>query len=124
MRTSQNSFGYSVHVNPPVLTLRLHGDLDMATAHSLAWPEAMQLHLIRRVFIDLAHLTFCDVAGIRALDALCACAAQHGRAVHVAHARPVVQRVAEITGIAARWLDQPDPRTQVTLETPGDPGTG
>jgi anti-anti-sigma factor len=80
-------------VHGDTLTLRLTGDIDAFTAPALL----EQAHLIIKtgsgshVVADLAEVTFCDAAAIRALDGLAVAAADRGGSLRLRDAQPHIR---------------------------------
>jgi anti-anti-sigma factor len=95
-------------------TVRLRGELDLATAPVLAAtvrPYAREG--CRELVVDVSELTFLDCAGITVLVELAdALAAQQppGRVV-VRNPVPIVRRVLDITGVLADGTLQSDGTT-------------
>ncbi|MFC4002930.1 STAS domain-containing protein [Prauserella oleivorans] len=55
-------------VKPGVVLLAAHGELDLQTSRLLT--QALLAHASVQVILDLAGITFCDVAGARVLEAV------------------------------------------------------
>jgi anti-anti-sigma factor len=90
--------------------LTLVGDLDLAAADMLR-PRLAELKMGgRRTRLDLSQLAFIDSAGIQALLVALADARWDGWSLEVApELSPIVQRAAEIVGIAeVLWPEDPD----------------
>ena len=79
-------------------TVRLLGELDIASAgaarHTLEQLDAGIQHIV----LDLSHITFCDVAGVRFLLTAKEQARTTGRDLEVRHASRAVRRVLALTG--------------------------
>jgi anti-anti-sigma factor len=75
--------------NDRYLVLRLTGELDMASAPTLAYWLALIAKTTPaiRIVIDLADLEFCDIAGVRALVSAHRQAASRGIVCHVRNPR-------------------------------------
>jgi anti-anti-sigma factor len=83
------------------VTLRLIGELDLATAPHIG-------EVARRLFeadedgpfvLDLADVTFCDSSGLRFILHLLAEGERRGRDVTLSHVRRAVRRTFEVTGL-------------------------
>lgn len=74
--------------------VRVAGDLDMATADSLAEAGA-SVGGVERLVLDLTECTFLDSAGVRAITSLLR---DHGR-VSLVVVDPGIRRVLEITAL-------------------------
>jgi len=85
------------------VTVRLAGDLDLASA-AAAW-EAIDAAVTRggRVVIDLAEVTFLDSSGLKVLVAARARAAATGTSLALARPSPATERVLDITGLTDRF---------------------
>ena len=84
--------------------LRLVGELDMATAplvdHAVATALAAHPHHLR---LDLTGVTFCDVAGLRALRRLTDTAHTAHAALHLTGISPSLHRTITWIGAASPW---------------------
>jgi anti-anti-sigma factor len=77
--------------------LGLVGELDLATVDLLAREvRCLASADARPVLVDLRHLEFADVAGVRALLDACAVLAEHSRDVTMTQAPEGVERVLEL----------------------------
>ncbi|MEV6596704.1 STAS domain-containing protein [Actinoplanes sp. NPDC051346] len=77
------------------LTIVVAGELDMAN-HFIAFDalhDALADSMPRNVVIDLAALTFCDVAGARAIGCAHRLAVARGATCRVRNARPHIERL-------------------------------
>jgi len=99
-------FTVDVEQQPPVLTLRLRGDLDFGCAWALGPAVSVPTRGVTQVRLDLAELDFCDVAGLRALEELCARHTAAGREVSVVGARPFLRKIAALAGLLPQCLEQ------------------
>jgi anti-sigma B factor antagonist len=82
------------------LTVRLHGELDVATAPSIN--EAIELARVdgpSSLVIDLKDLSFMDSSGIALLVQL----ANRAESVQVRNPSPNVRRVFELTGLVRHF---------------------
>lgn len=90
-------------------TVTVHGELDRQEVHRLTDAVAALLHSPSpRWSIDLADVTFCDVAGLRGLLAARRLAARSGRRLSVTRPSPWLRRLMHLTGV-----DAPDADTAV-----------
>lgn len=96
-------FDFDVAIEPPVLRLRLYGELDLASAPALDLVHCVLPEDIQVVRIDLGGMRFCDTAGLRSLARLCAGADQHHR-VEIVGVQPSLRRIVAVTGLGKRWL--------------------
>uniref|UniRef100_UPI002F90FB77 STAS domain-containing protein n=1 Tax=Kitasatospora indigofera TaxID=67307 RepID=UPI002F90FB77 len=90
--------------------LRLAGELDMASAPLL--PRAVTGCLgpdLRRLYVDVAALTFCDAAGIRALHAARRTALAHNAAFALVGVHRRLRRILLLYGagvlLGPTWQD-------------------
>jgi anti-sigma B factor antagonist len=82
------------------LTIRLHGELDVATVRSIS--EAIEASLVdgpSRLVVDLKEVSFMDSSGIALLVEL----ANRAESVQVCDPSANVRRVFEITGLAEHF---------------------
>jgi RNA polymerase sigma-B factor len=103
-------FTVDTEQTPPQLTLRIRGDLDFSCASALASAARVPTRGVTQVRLDLTHLDFCDVAGLRALDDLCARHVAAGREVTVCGARPFLRKIAALSGLLPKCLVQHEPQ--------------
>ncbi len=84
--------------------IQLQGELDIATEHELsnAFSEAL-LAQPQAVTVDLRNLVFLDSTGLRALLRLRESCSQHGSTLQLVRGIPTVQRVFEVSGVAAHF---------------------
>jgi anti-sigma B factor antagonist len=83
--------------------VRLSGELDVSSAHlvrdavassaAAACPSAT-------VVVDLERVTFCDVAGLRALEDAALALAGDGHEMVLYHVPPTVSRVISLAGVS------------------------
>ena len=104
MSSASCNFECKLRVCPPLLTIRLYRELDVLAAERLAWPAWAELKAVSVLLIDLRGLTFCDSAGLAAVQSLCDTAQDRGWDVRVRGVSPLVRKVARITGIAEKWI--------------------
>jgi anti-sigma B factor antagonist len=84
-------------------TVRLEGELDVATADDLltAGRQALDSPDAGPLVLDMSALSFCDSTGLRALLKLNHHALMRGRTVLLRGVQPQVRRAIEITGFDA-----------------------
>ncbi|QCX74175.1 Putative anti-sigma factor antagonist [Streptomyces sp. YIM 121038] len=87
--------------------VRVHGDLDIASAPSLRAALAPLLH--RRVELDLTDVAFIDSSGINALAAHHRHCRDAGGRITVIEASKPVRRVLHITGVDEVLVHRRDP---------------
>jgi anti-sigma B factor antagonist len=93
---------------PPCLFLDLRGELDLSCVDQVPRDEYAARPDLTTVVIDLGELTFCDLAGLRALLAFGRTHEAQGRTVSVVRATPVVRRLMRLCGVDDR-LHVPTP---------------
>src|SRR3954447_18215871 len=98
----------SVESAAPVLTIRLVGDLDAACQDQVEAVANQPTPGTHVVVLDLADLTFCDGAGVDALNLLRSTHEAEGRAVLMVNASPMLRRTLAILERAQRF---PTPRS-------------
>lgn len=80
-----------------VLRVVLHGECDFSTVSDLDRAlEGVELVGSRRVYLDLTHLAFADVATIRRLAAFAGDAKRAGQDVATCGAQPTLRKVADL----------------------------
>jgi anti-sigma B factor antagonist len=78
----------------------LQGELDMLSAPVLARTlEAAAERRPRRIVLDLRHLTFMDVSGLRAILDAARSARRAGGGIAIANPMPHIVRLLELTAI-------------------------
>ena len=82
-------------------SVRLAGELDLATAPHVAEELASALEASRCVVVDLRALRFIDVAGMRVLLVASASARKDGRRLVIVRGPAPVDKVFTLTGSAA-----------------------
>jgi anti-sigma B factor antagonist len=80
--------------------LRLHGELDMASARELESILCSRAVTHREVLVELTGLSFMDSMGIRAILAGHAACSARGHRLIATGASPRLRRVLETTGLA------------------------
>jgi anti-anti-sigma factor len=95
---SQSTLRLTVDLEPPILTVRLEGEIDLACADLLDAVTQVELTGVTTVLIDLAGLDFSDLAGLRALLGFRSRQLEEPRDVRLVHARPVVRRLFHLAG--------------------------
>ena len=88
-----------VTATPPLLRIDLRGELDIATIDVLSRPDVLACEhgSLHSVVVDLSGLTFCDVAGLRALMRLRDHHVRRGRVARLEHPRPHLARLVVLT---------------------------
>ena len=89
----------SLTIESPCLFLDLRGELDLCSVQDLPRDDYSSRPDITTVLIDLGGLTFCDLAGLRALLRLRAIHEAQGRSVVVVRANPFTWRMMRLCGI-------------------------
>jgi anti-anti-sigma factor len=94
----------SVLSRPACTIARLEGDLDIATVPALRERLLGVLSPgVRLLIIDLAAVSFCDVAGLAVLVGTQRRATARGFVVRLAAPRPQVAKLLRITGLDRRF---------------------
>jgi anti-sigma B factor antagonist len=99
---SDKAFSVITDIAGGVVVIRLHGELDLATAPELSralddLPEDGPGEII----VDFSQLAFIDSSGIAALIAAQKALVARGRHLSIRFPRPAAFRVLEITGLLA-----------------------
>jgi anti-anti-sigma factor len=81
------------------LTVRVSGDIDLATAEKLSESLEGAVSRVGEVRVDLSEVTFLDSTGIRSLVQAYRSAQSRGGALYVVGARQWVAKVLEVTGV-------------------------
>jgi anti-anti-sigma factor len=111
--TSEPITGFSIDAiqEGRVLTLRLSGELDIASAPALedAAPEPRDWEHLDSVVVDLRSLAFLDSSGLRALFVIDTRAREAGRRARFVHGPRAVRRIFEVTALDERldMVDEP-----------------
>ena len=83
--------------------LNAAGEIDLTTAPIVSEVAGCALSAgAQELWIDLSHVGFIDVAGVRTLLDLAALASEQGRALAVINPHGIVRRAFDITGASAR----------------------
>ncbi|WP_306214843.1 STAS domain-containing protein [Actinoplanes sp. RD1] len=77
--------------------VRVSGEIDMATVGLLT--AELRRADAGHVVVDLGEVTFCDSAGLAALDEAYGAAGDQGRTLRVVNLQPQVSMVLRLTGI-------------------------
>jgi stage II sporulation protein AA (anti-sigma F factor antagonist) len=95
-----------------VPVLRLSGEVDIASVARLrpTWLELADATAPALVVVDLAGVTFMDVAGLGLLVGLRNRLQQHGGQVHLRHVPDRVSKLMELTGLAGLFPVERTPR--------------
>jgi anti-anti-sigma factor len=93
-----STLGVVAELRPPALCVSLRGELDFGCCDLLEALTGTDGAGIAEVVVDLSGLTFCDVAGFRALVAFRDRQATLGRAVRFVRPQRCVLRLAALMG--------------------------
>ncbi len=95
-----------------VAVLQPSGEVDIAAVARLrpGWIELAEVTRPQLVIVDLAKVTFVDVAGLGLLVALRNQQRRHGGQVHLRSVPAPVARLLELTGLSAVFPVEPAPR--------------
>ncbi|WP_433360685.1 STAS domain-containing protein [Actinoplanes sp. CA-142083] len=80
-------------------TVRLRGEVDMATAAALEWALMRTIDPSSDLVVDVGELTFIDAAGLRALGRVDERMREHGRRLRLARASPPLRRMLGVLGL-------------------------
>lgn len=86
----------------PCLFLDLRGELDLSSVNQVPMDTYASRPDLQMVLIDLGELTFCDVAGLRALLDFGRMHRAQGRSVAVVRVHPVCRRLMRLCGVTDR----------------------
>jgi anti-sigma B factor antagonist len=89
----------SLEGTPPMLVIRIDGELDIATAARVRRACDVDTAAGSPVELDLAGLTFCDAAGIHALLAVRRRFAARGRRVTAVNVPLEVRRLFQVASV-------------------------
>ncbi len=92
-------FGVEQVVSNDRVTVKVTGDIDLATADKVGEALIDALALGREVWVDLSAVTFLDSTGIRALVQAHRKADTQGTRLYVFGAQQWVAKVLEVTGV-------------------------
>jgi anti-sigma B factor antagonist len=114
--------------NPEGISLRLAGEMDIATASRLVQvARTLSDQDVRRVRLDLAELHFIDASGLSALVQTRTNVLDQGGRLILYGVRPFVRRLLAITGLSAVFEVEPRLATPNDRSAPGrvsNPQTG
>ena len=100
---------------PEGISLRLTGEMDIATAGSLVeMARSLSDQDVRGVRLDLAELHFIDASGLSALVQTRTHVLEHGGRLTLHGVRPLLRRMLAITDLSAAFEVEP------SLATPTD----
>jgi anti-anti-sigma factor len=99
--TRTGTFEITTERQGGTVTLSPRGELDIATAHRVAQSLLAVEHEedVALTVVDLAELTFVDVAGLRALVEAAWRAGRRGRQITFVEARPEIRRTVGLVGL-------------------------
>ena len=100
MDVSTGSCSIVTVVTDDLVTIRVHGEVDLATAPSL--DAAFAGVDGARVAVDLSEMTFCDAAGLRVLELA---HVRLGPRLQVTGAQSLVRRLARLLDLP--WIVDP-----------------
>lgn len=86
----------------PCLLLDLRGELDLSSVNDVPLDDYSSRPDLTTVLIDAGELSFCDVAGLRALVDFGRIHAAQGRSVTVVRAHPAFRRLMWLCGVTDR----------------------
>lgn len=92
-------FGVEQAVDGDRVTVKLTGDIDLATADKVGEALADALSKGSQIWVDLSGVTFLDSTGIRALVQAHRKAESKGAPLYVHGAQQWVAKVLEVTGV-------------------------
>jgi anti-anti-sigma factor len=95
-------FEFSLVPEPPCLILDLRGELDLCSARQMPQDAYSYRRDLTTVLVDLGDLTFCDVAGLRALLTFGGIHEAQCRSVFVVRANPFIWRLMRLCGVTNR----------------------
>jgi anti-anti-sigma factor len=87
-----------VEVDPPLLLVRLCGEIDLSCVDLLDSIDSLNLNGVRDVTLDLEELEFADAAGATAILRLRANQLAAGREVRMTAPRRIVRKVFDLLG--------------------------
>lgn len=95
----------AVAFNGAVLTVRLRGELDVATSDRFCdvLLDLMTEHRAPHLIIDVSELGFCDPYGLSALVRAANYAERSAGSITLAGARPLLVRLLRVTGLDRRF---------------------
>lgn len=114
--------------DPEGISLRLAGEMDIATASRLVQvARTLSGQDVRRVRLDLAELHFIDASGLSALVQTRTNVLDQGGRLTLHGVRPLLHRLLAITGLSAVFEVEPSLATPTDRSAPGrvsNPQTG
>jgi anti-sigma B factor antagonist len=114
--------------NPEGISLRLAGEMDIATASRLVQvARTLSDQDVRSVRLDLAELYFIDASGLSALVQTRTNVLDQGGRLTLHGVRPLLHRLLAITGLSAVFEVEPSLATPTDRSAPGrvsNPQTG
>jgi anti-sigma B factor antagonist len=108
------------NTSPPHRRLRVHGELDLATASLLAATLEQQAEGCEQLELDLRGLAFCDVIGLTTLEQAQRRLRDRGCRMTVHGIHGPLQRLLEVEGLRSTLSTSPDapPTTPPTAILP------
>ena len=95
-------FEVSLVPEPPCLVLNVRGELDLCSAREMPQDAYSSRRDLTTVLVDLGDLTFCDVAGLRALLTFRGIHEAQSRSVSIVRANPFIWRLMRLCGVTDR----------------------
>jgi anti-anti-sigma factor len=92
-------FGVEQSSGNGTVTVKVSGDIDLASADKVSEALSAALAVAPRVRVDLSGVTFLDSTGIRALVQGYRQAQNQGGSLHVFGAKHWVAKVLDVTGV-------------------------
>jgi anti-sigma B factor antagonist len=105
----------TVEPGPEMVSLRLTGELDVATAGHLAEAiESLPGDHLGQVRLDLGGLTFVDASGLTALLQVKSLVGARGGRLSLHRPRPMVLRLLEVTDLTGTF--DVDPESSLSID--------
>ena len=106
--------------SPEGISLRLAGEMDIATAdHLVEIARTLSDQDLRHVRLDLAELHFIDASGLSALVQTRTHVLDQGGRLTLHGVRPLLHRLLAITDLSAAFELAPGPATPTDRSAPG-----
>jgi anti-anti-sigma factor len=109
-----------VEINPDRCTVRLTGELDVLTGPLLLQVLDMVPGEARHISLDMTQLSFCDVAGLRAVVTVQRAAHERGVGLTVCNTAPHLSWLLRVTGTSEQLLGE-DTDGDQAADAAGDP---
>lgn len=108
--TLHDVLSVDLHFHPGACSVRLSGELDRLSCPQLAAGVDRALSacgVVVLVVVDLHHVSFCDLDGLRALEAARTRAERQGVRVRCEGSSPLLRRVASLLGFEELLTSSP-----------------